>query len=101
MILRGKKISGGEALRIGLVHEIWPLTELKERAVKLAHELAAQPALAVRGMLDVVVGSEDRTLDELIEAERQAVDRCNGSEDANEGIAAFLQKRKPVFNQGS
>jgi enoyl-CoA hydratase/carnithine racemase len=100
MILRGKKISGPEALRIGLVHEVWPLPELKERAVKLAQELAAQPALAVRGMLDVIVGSEDKTLEELIEAERQAVDRCNGSADANEGIAAFLQKRKPVFNQG-
>jgi enoyl-CoA hydratase/carnithine racemase len=92
MILRGKKISGTESLRIGLVHEVWPLPELKERAVKLAQELAAQPALAVRGMLDVIVGSEDRTLEELIEAERRAVDRCNGSADANEGIAAFLQK---------
>ncbi len=101
MILRGKKISGGEALRIGLVHEVCPLPELKERAVKLAHELAAQPALAVRGMLGVIVGSEDRTLEELIEAERQAVDRCHGTPDAQEGIAAFLQKRKPVFNQGS
>lgn len=100
MILRGKKISGPEALRIGLVHEVWPLSELKGRAVKLALELAAQPALAVRGMLDVIVGSEDKTLDELIEAERRAVDRCNGSADAKEGIAAFLQKRKPVFNQG-
>ena len=51
MILRGKKISGPEALRIGLVHEVWPLSELKDQAVKLAHELAAQPALSVRGML--------------------------------------------------
>ena len=44
MILRGKKVSGPEALRIGLVHEVWPLPELKERAIALAQELAAQPA---------------------------------------------------------
>ena len=97
MILRGKKISGPEALRIGLVHEVWPLYELKEQAVKLAHELAAQPVLAVRGMLNVIVGSEDKTLEELIQAEREAGESCRDSADSREGIAAFLEKRKPVF----
>jgi enoyl-CoA hydratase len=101
MILRAKKISGPEALRIGLAHEVWPLSELKGQAVKLAHELAAQPALSVRGMLQVIVGSEDRSLQELIEAEREAVNRCRDSADSQEGISAFLQKRKPVFNQGA
>jgi len=99
MILRGKKISGPEALRLGLVNEVWPLSELKEQAIKLAHELAAQPATSVRGMLDVIVGSDEKTLDELIAAERKAVDNCRGTADSQEGIAAFLEKRKPVFNQ--
>lgn len=101
MILRGKKISGPEALRIGLVNEVWPVTELKEKAIELAHDLAAQPVLAVQGMLGVIVGSEDRTLEELIQAERQAVDNCRFSADSQEGMAAFLEKRKPVFNQGT
>ena len=78
MILRGKKISGPEALQIGLVHEVWPLSQLKEQAPKLAHELAAQPALAVRGVLDVVVGSADRSLEQLLEAEREAVKNTMG-----------------------
>jgi len=99
MILRGKMISGPEALRIGLVHEVWPLVELKERAVALAHELAAQPALAVRSMLEVIVGCEDKTLDELLAAERAAVLENQNTADAREGITAFLEKRKPVFNQ--
>ena len=99
MILRGKKISGPEALRIGLVNEVWPLSELKEQALKLAHELAAQPAASVRGMLEVIVGSEERTLDELIQAERKAVNDCRDTADSREGIAAFLEKRKPIFNQ--
>ena len=43
MILRGKKISGPRALEIGLVHEVWPNQTLQQRALKLAHELAAQP----------------------------------------------------------
>ena len=99
MILRGKKISGPEALRIGLVHEVWPLAELKDRAIALAQELAAQPALAVRGMLDVIVGSEDRTLEELLQAERHAVQKTFNTPDHREGMTAFLEKRKPVFNQ--
>ncbi len=99
MILRGRKITGPEALRIGLAHEIWPLAELKDRAVALAQELAMQPALAVRGVLEVVVNSQDRSLEELLQAERRAVKATLGSPDAQEGIRAFLEKRKPVFNQ--
>ena len=99
MILRGKKISGPEALRIGLVHEVWPLSELKDQALKLAHDLAAQPALAVRGVMEVVVGSEDKTLEELLQAERRAVNKTFGSPDIQEGMMAFLEKRKPIFNK--
>lgn len=99
MILRGRKISGPEALRIGLAHEVWPLTELKSRAITLAQELAAQPALAVRAMLEVIVGSEEKTLEELLQAERKAVNNTFNTPDNQEGIAAFLEKRKPVFNQ--
>lgn len=99
MILRGKKIDGHEALRIGLVHEIWPLAELKGRAIALAEELAAQPALAVRSMLELIVGSEDRSLDELLKMERAAVHATFGTADAQEGMMAFIEKRPPVFNQ--
>jgi enoyl-CoA hydratase len=99
MILRGKKISGPEALHIGLVHEVWPLSELKDQAVKLAHDLAAQPALAVRGVMEVIVGSEDKTLEELLQAERKAVNKTFGSPDIQEGMMAFLEKRKPTFNK--
>jgi enoyl-CoA hydratase/carnithine racemase len=99
MILRGKKISGPEALHIGLVHEVWPLPELKDQAIKLAHELAAQPALAVRGVMEVTIGSEDKTLEELLQAERKAVNKTFGSPDLQEGMMAFLEKRKPIFNK--
>ena len=101
MILRGKKVSGPEALRIGLVHEVWPLAELKDRALALAQELAAQPALAVRGILEVIVGSDDKDMDELLQAERKAVMQTMGTADQKEGMMAFLEKRKPVFNQTS
>lgn len=99
MILRAKKITGPQALSIGLVNELWPLDELKQRAIDLAVELAAQPRLAVKAMLDSLHNSEDKTLDELLAAERAGVHATAGTPDAAEGIMAFLEKRAPVFNQ--
>lgn len=97
LILRAKKISGPEALRIGLVHEVWPNSELKERAHKLAEELAAAPPLAVAGVLRSVVGAGEAPLAEGIAAERRAVMETMGTKDQREGMRAFLEKRKPVF----
>jgi enoyl-CoA hydratase/carnithine racemase len=100
MILRGKKISGPEAHRIGLVNEIWPLDELKARAIVLAEELASMPRLAVKAVLDCVIGFEARSLHESLADERRAVHANLGTPDAREGMMAFIEKRKPVFNQG-
>jgi len=99
MILRARKISGPEALAIGLVTEVYPLDELKPRALALAHELAARPATAVGGVLGCIVGGADLPLDAALDAERAAVDRCASSPDQREGMLAFVQKRPPVFNQ--
>ena len=99
MILRSKKISGPEALAIGLVNEIWPNDELKDRAIALAVELANQPRLAVKMMLEALHDSEDKTLDELLAAERVAVKATQGTADSREGMLAFMEKRPPVFNQ--
>jgi enoyl-CoA hydratase/carnithine racemase len=100
LILRAKMISGPEALRIGLVSEVWPNAELKERAFALAEELASMPRLAVSAMLRCLVGSETKTLDESLRNERAAVHATWNTPDQIEGIQAFLEKRKPVFNRG-
>ena len=101
MILRGRMIDANEALRIGLVGEICPLGDLKKRAQELGEELAKQPRLAVKGMLDTLVGFETKTLQQSIEDERAAVHLTQGTPDANEGMLAFLEKREPKFNQGA
>ncbi len=99
LILRAKKISGPEALRIGLVNEVWPLAELKDRAIALAQELAAMPRFAVKGVMDCVVGYETKSLHESLADERKAVRLNYATADAREGFKAFLEKRRPVFNQ--
>ena len=62
MILRAKKISGPEAFRIGLVHEVWPIEQLKEKALELAQTLSEMPAQAVKSMLNVIVDGREKTL---------------------------------------
>ncbi len=99
MILRGKRISGPEALRIGLVSEVWPIGELKDRAIALGEELAAMPRLAVKSVLDCIVGHESKSLLESLADERRAVHLNARTPDAREGMMAFLEKRPPVFNQ--
>ena len=101
MILRGRVIDSDRALRIGLVSETWPVGDLKKQAQKLGEELAKQPRLAVKGMLDTLVGFETKTLQQSIEDERAAVHLTQGTPDANEGMLAFLEKREPKFNQGA
>jgi enoyl-CoA hydratase/carnithine racemase len=97
MILRGKKIDGPTALAIGLAHEVHPIGDLKRRTIELAEELAAQPPLAVAGVLRAVVGAEHLPLEDALRVEREAVRRCSGSADQVEGMSAFLEKRRPVF----
>jgi enoyl-CoA hydratase/carnithine racemase len=97
LILRARKISGPEAHRIGLVHEVHPLEALKQAAHALAQELAAMPPIAVAGVLRCVVGAGDAPLAEALAEERAAVLRCGRSRDQVEGMRAFLEKRRPVF----
>jgi enoyl-CoA hydratase len=97
MILRARMISGSEAYRIGLVTEVVPNNDLKARAHELAHELAAMPPLSVAEMIRCIVETGDRPLHEGLHEERLAVMRTSGTKDNQEGMMAFLEKRKPVF----
>ena len=84
MILRAKKIDGPTALAIGLVHELHPVAELKSKAIELAEELAAQPPIAVAGVLRAVVGAEHLPFE----------DRCASNETPSAGAAARRTRSK-------
>ncbi len=101
MILRGRKITGTEAYEYGIVTELVPVSGIKERAIELAEELASMPRMAVKTMMESIVGSEERSLADMIKAEREAVRACSNTPDLREGMMAFLEKRDPVFNQRS
>jgi hypothetical protein len=50
-----QKITCSEALQIGAVYEFWPLAQLKDRVIRLAQELATQPAEPIKGMVGTIV----------------------------------------------
>jgi enoyl-CoA hydratase/carnithine racemase len=97
IILRAKLISAEEAYRIGLVNEVCSPDELLDRAHALAGELAEKPPRAVAGILKAVIEGGPLSLEEGLALEYAAVEATSGTEDATEGIMAFLEKRKPVF----
>ena len=97
MILRVKRISGPEALAIGLVQEVHTLAKLKERAHELALDLARRPPIAVEEVLRCVGDAGDAPMEEALDVERSAVQRCGRTKDQVEGMQAFVEKRPPVF----
>ena len=78
------------------MHEVWPIGQLKDKALELAQTLSDMPAKAVRYVERIVDGRE-KTLTELIEAEKAVLE--NRATRLSEGMRAFLEKREPVFNQ--
>ena len=94
MNVTGEPISATEALRIGLAHEVVPDHELFDRALAWARKLAAKAPLAIEQIKRV---SHQGDLDQGLETEKAGFVEAFGSDDAREGIAAFLEKRAPEF----
>jgi enoyl-CoA hydratase/3-hydroxyacyl-CoA dehydrogenase len=94
MNLLGDPIDAYEALRSGLVNQVVPDHELFDTALGWARKLSQQAPLAVKDIKRVSAAAD---LDEGIEAEKAAFGAVFDSEDAKEGIGAFLGKRQPRF----
>ena len=90
----GDAILADEALELGLVNRVVPDHQLFETALMWGRKLAAQAPVAVE---QVKRASAKGDLDEGIEAEKDGFIAAFSSEDASEGISAFLTKRRPKF----
>jgi enoyl-CoA hydratase/3-hydroxyacyl-CoA dehydrogenase len=94
MNLRGDAISAYEALRHGLVNQVVPDHELFDTALLWGRKMAKQAPVAIEKIKQV---SHQGELGEGLEAEGKAFGEAFSSEDAKEGIGAFLGKRQPNF----
>jgi enoyl-CoA hydratase / 3-hydroxyacyl-CoA dehydrogenase len=92
--LLGEPLGAVEALEIGLVHRVVDDHELFDTALLWARKAARQAPLAMEQIKRVSFGAD---LDEGLAAERDGFMTAFGTEDAREGIAAFIEKRPPEF----
>ncbi len=97
MILTGANMSGAEAFERGLVSRIAPREETLNEALKLAAEIASMPPLAVRAAKESVNRAYELSLEAGLEFERRNFFMLFASEDQKEGMAAFMDKRKPTW----
>ena len=97
MVLTGKPIDARTALAAGIAVEVDEPESALARAVELASIIASKPPVAVRLAKEAVKRSLEIPLADAIEADRQAFALLAASDDRREGIAAFLEKRPPVF----
>ena len=97
MVLTGEFISAAEALRVGLVNRVVPVGQYLEEAYRLAATIASMSPVAARLAKESVNRSFETHLDEGLHFERKNFYLTFASEDQKEGMAAFVEKRKPVF----
>ena len=97
MILTGEMIDAQEAHRIGLVNAVVPLSELMPAAEQLAEKVAKKSAAAVRLCLDGVLQGLEMSQADALRKEANLLGLAADTADAAEGVAAFLEKRKPDF----
>ena len=97
MVLTGRMMDAQEAERSGLVSRIVPLTDLVEEAIKVAQQIADLSLPIVMMAKESVNRSYETSLAEGILFERRVFHSAFATEDQKEGMAAFVEKRKPVF----
>jgi enoyl-CoA hydratase len=97
LILTGETISGEEAKAMGLVEEVFSEGELEERTRELALKIAEKSPIAVRLAKEAVRAAARMDLQAGLEFEKTLFSLLFSTEDKEEGIRAFLEKRKPVF----
>jgi len=97
LILTGRTFDAAEAARLGLVNRVVADDALLADAIALAEELAAKPPLALAAALTAIHRGMDASIDDGLAIEEAAFARIVPTYDAQEGIAAFLEKRDPTF----
>lgn len=97
MLLTGDPITAKEALQYGLVNRVVPVEVYYQEALKLAKQIAGQPPLAVQVIKKAAHKASDLPLQEGMDYERNGFYLLLASEDRQEGMQAFLEKRKPRF----
>ncbi len=97
IILTGDMIDAQTALNLGLVNAVYAPEELESKTMELANKIAEKSPVALRLAKEAVKIASRSNLDEGLRREVDLFALCFSSEDKEEGVKAFLEKRKAVF----
>ncbi|HTE55432.1 MAG TPA: enoyl-CoA hydratase-related protein [Kofleriaceae bacterium] len=97
LVMTGRRIDARRALEIGLVSRVVPAAELRAAAEELAGELSACAPLSVSMAKQAIDQGVGLPLDQALALERRCYEVTLASEDRNEGLRAFAEKRPPRF----
>ena len=99
LILTGANIKAQEAYRLGLVNKVVPVGSVLREAKRMAKVISMWSALPIGAILTAVNdGMQEEDMGVAMEVEREKFVGLQGSEDMEEGLNAFLEKRRPQFN---
>lgn len=97
LLTTGRKVTAAEALQLGLVNQVVPAAELDATVAELAQRFALAPTRGIGLSKRVLNKAASSTLAETLEYEAQIQEIAIRTADHQEGVAAFLQKRRPQF----
>jgi 2-(1,2-epoxy-1,2-dihydrophenyl)acetyl-CoA isomerase len=95
--LMGERLPAEKALEWGLVNRVYDDANLMEEAMKLAHELANGPTVALAGIRKLYWDSPENSFEDQLNLEYQLQRVAGSTEDFKEGVTAFLEKRPATF----
>ena len=99
MVLTGDMIDAEDAERWGLVNKVVPVDQLEEETMALANKLAEKSPLALQMGKQSFYGMSDMEFGKALEYSNETFAALCVTEDAQEGVDAFLKKRKPVWKE--
>jgi len=97
MIFTGKRIDAKTAERLGLINAVVPPDQLQAKVKEIALELASKPPIAIKLSKALINNSTETHPEVGLWQEAEAFGLVASTEDFNEGVTAFLEKRKPQF----
>jgi 2-(1,2-epoxy-1,2-dihydrophenyl)acetyl-CoA isomerase len=97
LMMLGDKVSADEAERLGMVYKVIADDQFETTIAQLAAQVASMPTKGLALTKAALNASFNNTLDEQLECEERLQIEAGQTHDYNEGVAAFLQKRKPDF----
>ena len=97
LMMTGDKLSASEAEKIGMIYKAVPNEELENVAFALAKKLSKMPTAALGMTKRALNASLSNNLEEQLDVENTYQTAASKTEDYAEGVASFLEKRKPIF----